>query len=110
MLPAVVFLPVYLLMFWFGEAPMAMLRYFGGVNRSFFRFFSVPVLLRTFFRPVKNEYRKDLIGFSIAMGIFLKSCIIVTSVLLFIPLFLIEIALLLGFLSFPLITLAVVLW
>lgn len=107
---AYLLLPLYFLGFWFGQAPLRLVKYFVKINRAFFQLFSVPILLRTFFQPAKNEYRKGLIGFSIGIGMFLKSCVILTALVLFVPLLLSEIVLLCGFLAFPLITLAVLLW
>ena len=107
---AYLFLPFYILAFWFGQAPIALLRYFKAFNRAFFDFFSVPMLLRTFFRPVKNEYRKGLVGFSIGMGIAVKSCIILTSLVLFIGVLAIETVLFCGFFAFPIITVALLIW
>ncbi len=104
------FLPFYFLSFWFGEAPVSIIRYFLEVNRAFFRFFSVSLLLRTFFQPIKSEYRPGLVGFSIGMGIVLKTVVIVASLILFIPILLLEILLLGGFLIFPLVTLALLIW
>lgn len=103
---AYLFLPFYILGFWFGHAPFSILRYFRIFNGAFFDFFSVPMLLRTFFRPIKNEYRKGLVGFSIAMGIFVKSCIILASFVLFSGVLLVEATLLCGFFAFPLLTVA----
>ena len=100
------FLPFYILAFWFGQAPLSLLRYFKAFNKAFFEFFSVPMLLHTFFRPVKNEYRKGLIGFSIGMGIFIKSIIIITSLILFMGVLAIEVVLFCGFFVFPIITVA----
>lgn len=34
--------------------------------------FSIPLMLDTFFKPLKNEYRKQLVIFSVLMGMFLK--------------------------------------
>ena len=104
------FLPMYFLAFWFGEAPLKLLSYFHEINKAYFQFFSASLLLRTFFKPVKNEYRKGLVGFSIGMGIFLKSCLLITAALLFIPLVLAECVFLIGFLAFPLFMLAILIW
>lgn len=107
---AYLFLPFYFLAFWFGEAPIRLIAYCTQVNKAFFQFFSVPLLLRTFFQPVKNEYRQGLVGFSIGMGIAVKTVIIITSLILFIPVVLLETALIIGFVTFPLLTVALVLW
>lgn len=104
------FLPFYFLSFWFGEAPVSILRHFLEINKAFFRFFSISLLLRTFFQPIKNEYRKGLVGFSIGMGMVVKTMVILASLILFIPILLLEILLLGGFLIFPLVTLALLIW
>jgi len=104
------FLPFYFLSFWFGEAPIGIVRTFFKINKAFFRFFSVSLLLRTFFQPIKSEYRKGLIGFSIGMGIVIKTIVVLISFILFIPILLLEIILLGGFLIFPLVTLALFIW
>jgi len=107
---AYLFLPFYLLSFWFGHAPLSLLRYFGVFNRAFFDFFSVPILLRTFFYPIKNEYRKGLVGFSIGMGIVLKSLIIFTSLIFFIGVLAVEVVLFCAFFVFPIATMALLIW
>ncbi len=107
---AYLFLPFYFLAFWFGEAPIRLLKYFHEVNKAFFQFFSVSLLLRTFFQPIKNEYRKGLVGFSIGMGIVVKSAVILTSLILFVPIFLLEAALIIGFIVFPIFTVALLIW
>jgi hypothetical protein len=104
------FLPFYFLAFWFGEAPLRFIHYFIKVNKAFFQFFSVPLLLRTFFQPIKNEYRRGLVGFSIGMGIVLKTMIIVAALVLFVPVVILELLLLGGFLIFPLATVALFIW
>lgn len=68
------------------------------------RLFSVGLLLKTFFKPIKNEYRKGLIAFSIGMGVVIKTVIIFTVILLFVPLLALEILLFILFISFPLLT------
>lgn len=89
---------------------MSLISYFHRINKAFFRYFSVNLLLRTFFQPIKNEYRKGLIGFSIMMGIIVKSGVIIASFILFIPILILEALVLVGFLVFPLGTLALFIW
>jgi len=107
---AYLFLPFYFLSFWFGEAPIGLIKYCNEINKAFFQFFSVPLLLRTFFQPIKNEYRKGLVGFSIGMGMAIKTMLIAFSLILFIPIFLLETAVVIGFIAFPLVTVALVIW
>lgn len=103
---AYLLLPYYFVVFWFVEAPHGIIRYFGSVNRAFFQLFSLPLLLRTFFQPLKNEYRKGLVGFSISMGIVVKTMLILANLVLFIPLVLLETFVVVGFLAFPFATVA----
>src|SRR4051812_45473227 len=93
-------LPLTFLIFWFVEAPVGIVKFYKNLNKAFFDLFSLPLLLRTFFQPLKNEYRKGLVGFSIGMGIVVKSFFILFNLLLLIPLLVAEIALLLLFLCF----------
>jgi hypothetical protein len=78
--------------------------FFASLNHAFFQLFSLPLLVKTFFRPLKNEYRQGLVGFSIGMGIAVKSGIILFDVTLFLLLLLIETLFIIAFLSFPIAT------
>lgn len=83
---------------------MEIIGFFVSVNKAFFQLFSLPLLLRTFFQPIKNEYRQGLVGFSIGMGIAVKSMLIIANLFLLIPLVAIELFLLFAFLAFPFVT------
>ena len=107
---AYLLLPYYFFMFWFVEAPREIIGFFISVNKAFFQLFSLPLLLRTFFQPLKNEYRKGLVGFSVGMGIAVKSLLIVVNLLLLIPLLLMEVILLLSFIAFPFVTFGLILY
>lgn len=76
-------LPYALLHFWFVEAPLGILFFFGSFNRSLLHWLSLPLLFETFLKPLKNEYREGFVGFSIGMGIAIKSILIVVDLLLF---------------------------
>ena len=107
---AYLFLPVAFLKFWFIEAPIGMLGYFGSLNRAFLQLFSLPLFLRTFFKPLKNEYREGLVGFSIAMGIAVKSILIAVDLALFFVLLAFEVVFLLYFLLLPFISFYILLF
>lgn len=100
-MPAYLLLPVDFLKFWFIEAPSEIVMYFLSLNRAFLQQFSLFLLLRTFFQPIKNEYRKGLVGFSIGMGMFIKSGLIVVDLLLLLLLLAGEILFLCAFLGWP---------
>src|SRR5215469_16354502 len=100
-------LPVMFLKFWFIESPVALLKFFASFNEAFFQLFSLPLLLRTFFKPLKNEYRQGLVGFSRAMGIVVKSFFIIADLAILIVLLAIELVIFVSFFMFPIATVAV---
>jgi len=54
-------------------------------------------MFKTFFKPWKNEYREGLVGFSIVMGMIIKSLFIFADLCLFAGLLLVEVNLFLIF-------------
>ncbi|MBI5122713.1 hypothetical protein HZA75_02525 [Candidatus Roizmanbacteria bacterium] len=99
-----VLLPLIFLKFWYVDAPMGMVGYFSSLNNAFFELFSLPLFLRTFFKPLKNEYRQGLVGFSIAMGIVIKSFFIGVDLVFLFILLSFELSALAIFLLFPFLT------
>jgi hypothetical protein len=93
--------PFIFLKFWYLEAPLNMLRFFASLNKAFFGVFSLPLMIKTFFRPWKNEYREGLVGFSIIMGMVMKSLFIVADLFLFILLISAEVIMFTAFLFLP---------
>lgn len=102
-----VYLPLSFVKFWFLELPVGLLSYFSALNKAYFQLFSLPLLIKTYFRPWKNEYREGLVGFSIAMGMFVKTCVIAAELVLFVFLMAIEVLLFVGIVSLPIATVAV---
>lgn len=94
-------LPIIFLKFWFVEAPASIISFFASLNNAFMQLFSVPLLAKTYFRPWKNEYRQGLIAFSIGIGMFIKTFVILIDLLLFLVLFFIEVILTLAFILLP---------
>jgi len=94
-------LPLTILKFWFLEAPIGLINYFGSLNKAFLHLFSLPLLARTYFKPWKNEYRKGLVGFSIGMGMFIKTFVILTDIILLFLLLSVELIIILGFIFWP---------
>lgn len=99
---AYLMLPFAFIRFWFLDAPRGMVFYFSSLNSAFLHLISLPLFLRTFFKPLKNEYRKGLVGFSIGMGIAVKSVLIAIDLLAFAVLLLVEFLIILGFIFIPL--------
>lgn len=98
-------LPAIFLKFWYIEAPLEMAGFFGSLNDYFMQLLSLPLCLKTYFQPLKNEYREGLVGFSRAMGILLKTGLIIVDLLVLALLIIIEAAVVLSFLVFPIVSL-----
>lgn len=94
-------LPLIFLRFWFLEAPRGLLSFFASLNNAFLQLFSLPLLIKTYFRPWKNEYRKGLVGFSIAMGMFVKTFVIIADVFLLFALLIFEAIFMVSFVAWP---------
>jgi hypothetical protein len=97
-------LPVDIIKFWYFEAPVYLLRFFVSLNKSFINAFSLSLMIKTLFRPWKNEYREGLVRFSIFMGFSIKSMFIAADLLLFVLLVCVEIFVFIAFLLWPLAT------
>lgn len=100
-------LPFAFLTFWFIQAPFGMLRFFASFNRALVHWLSLPLLLETFMKPLKNEYREGLVGFSIGMGIAIKSVLIVVDLLIFLLVLVLELCAIILFIGLPLLSLYV---
>lgn len=94
-------LPLIFLKFWYLEAPRGLITFFASLNNAFLQLFSLPLLIRTYFRPWKNEYRKGLVGFSIAMGMFVKALVILADSLLLFALLALETIFMVSFIIWP---------
>ena len=101
---AYVLLPFRFLLFWFIEAPVGLITYFIHVNTALLHYLSVPLFLRTFFKPLKNEYRAGLVGFSLAMGIAFKLCLLFIAFLVMCIVMLVELLAVAGFIMLPIST------
>lgn len=101
-------LPGLFLYFWYLEAPKQLFSYFLSLNNALLHMLSVPLFFRTFFKPLKNEYRGDLVGFSIVMGMLIKTILILAGLFLFTVVGLFEIFFYLLFLTLPILTVLII--
>ncbi|MBF8249545.1 MAG: hypothetical protein HW400_146 [Candidatus Levybacteria bacterium] len=97
-------LPFQFLRFWFIDFPKNLIIFFASLNKAFLQLFSLPLLVRTYFKPWKNEYRQGLVGFSIGMGMFVKTFVILADFILLLLLFLLEVLFVAGFVAWPILT------
>lgn len=100
------FLPFAILKFWYIESPVSLWRYFVSINKAFFQLFSLPLFIKTYTKPLKNEYREGLIGFSIAIGVIIKTGFIIADTLMLLILLFLEVSVFVSFLAFPIATVA----
>jgi hypothetical protein len=99
-----ILLPLLILKFWYIESVITLLGFFFSFNSAFLQLFSLPLFLKTYFKPLKNEYRQGLVGFSIAMGIVIKTFFIIADLLIFSVILLTEVSILFAYLAFPIIS------
>ncbi|HVT00911.1 MAG TPA: hypothetical protein VHE53_01590 [Patescibacteria group bacterium] len=85
--------PIYIFIFWYQTVCIGVFRKTLEIFSYVATLLSVPLLLRTFFKPLKNEYRDGLVLFSVIMGIIIKTILlsISLSILLLLSLILISI-------------------
>lgn len=95
--------PLYLLEFWYRDVLGGIISFFVSLNRYIASLFSLPLLLRTFFRPLKNEYRDGLIVFSIIFGMIVKSFLIMISIFVILIVLMLEVLVLLFVAALPVI-------
>jgi hypothetical protein len=104
------FLPITFITFWYFESPRNIFNFFVSLNKAFLQLFSLPLFIKTYTMPLKNEYRQGLVRFSRVMGVLLKSVLIVVDVILLSMLIVAEIVVMAGFLAFPVLTVLLVVW
>ena len=97
-------MPILFLKFWYFDALLRIAKYFLSVNHAVLQILSLPLMIRTFFRPLKNEYRKGLVAFSIGMGMFIKTILIFVELVIFLFVIFAELTFLSFFMWWPLLT------
>jgi len=83
--------PVLVVLFWYKDGLIEILLYFSSFNKYLIKLFSLRALIQTFFSPLKNEYRKNLVLFSVLFGMFIKFFLIAASVSIIVLFLFIEI-------------------
>lgn len=94
-------LPVEFIHWWFIESTFNLLKINRYILLQTYNFLGIKLLFRTFFKPWKNEYREGLVRFSLFMGIFIKSMLLVIYVFVFMGVILMEFVLLGLWVFFP---------
>jgi hypothetical protein len=91
---AIFYYPLYLIAFWYTDVLGGALRVFAEFNNYTASLLSLPLILKTFFRPLKNEYREGLVVFSIVTGVVIKSFLLLISISIICVFLLIELIIL----------------
>lgn len=94
-------LPLEFLRFWFVDSPKNLISFFISLNNALLQLCSLPLLTRTYFKPWKNEYREGLVGFSIVMGISIKTFAIAADIVLLLIILIVEFFIFVGFIFLP---------
>lgn len=93
--------PVYLFVFYFFDLPRLLLSKFRQINIYLYNLFSIPLLLRTYFQPLKNEYHEGLVLFSRFAGVFIKTALLITSLSVMLTVLIVEIILFVVIVTLP---------
>lgn len=100
-------IPFLFLKFWYKDIPLGLIRFFSSLNSACLEILSLPILASTFFKPLKNEYRKGLVVFSIFMGVAIKTFLIIFDLIIFLIIISLEAVFILLLLLWPVLTLIV---
>jgi len=73
---AFLYYPLLLIEFWYKDVLFGLANFFVRFNRYMISLLSLSLLVRTFFKPLKNEYRDGLVLFSIFFGMVIKAVLI----------------------------------
>lgn len=98
------FLPLLFFRFYFWDGPKRLVMYFGTLNGVFMQVFSLPLLVTTFFKPWKNEYREQFVLMAIGIGMTIKLFVILADLILLMFLLVFELLCIVGFILWPFVT------
>ena len=98
--------PYFLLVFWYHDFFSSSVRVSAGVLVYTADLLSIPLFLKTFFKPLKSEYRQGLVGFSIGAGLTVKTIVLAVTIPVFLSVTLILLVLNLAILLLP----AIIVW
>lgn len=93
--------PLYLFVFWYKDVVVGLFSFFVVFNSYVASLLSFSNLLRTFFKPLKNEYREGLVFFSICFGVVIKTVLLSVSAVILFCILLIEVLVILFLITLP---------
>lgn len=93
--------PFLVVLFWYKDGLFSLLSYFRSLDDYLIRLFSLPGMFATYFKPLKNEYRKNLILFSILFGMVIKFLFIIAALIILSLVLIFEGIIFVVYLTFP---------
>ena len=106
---AFLFYPFYIIVFWYKDVLGSLIEFFVMLNKYTVALLSLSLLIKSFFKPLKNEYRKGLVFFSIVAGVIIKLFLISISLSIILIILLVEFLVLVFLFLLPLLLLLLVL-
>lgn len=106
---AFLFYPFYLVSFWYKDVCLSLINFFTLLNRYTVSLLSLALLIKTFFKPLKNEYRDGLVVFSIIFGIFIKTFLLAISFFIVTIMLFIEVMIVFFVIILPIVLIIIVL-
>ncbi len=101
--------PYYLLLFWYKDVLYSCLKTSFQIILYTSDLLSLGVMIKTFFKPLKGEYREGLVFFSVIMGMIFKSILISIDLLLMLALISVLLVFNLTVILFPLLIIKILL-
>ncbi|MBP6913259.1 MAG: hypothetical protein KBC00_01465 [Candidatus Levybacteria bacterium] len=100
--------PFLVVLFWYKEGLLRLLLYFRSFDDYCIRLFSLHGLFSSYFKPLKNEYRKNLVLFSVFFGMVVKTFLIIVSLSILFIVLLFEGLLIFIYVLFPVLPLFII--
>ncbi len=93
--------PILLVKFYYVDVTVGFLKHIFSHTRYFIYMLSIPLMFKTFFKPLKGEYRNQLVVFSIVAGMIIKFVLLSVSTVLLLLFIIFEFTFFVLFLIFP---------
>lgn len=94
-------LPLLFAYWWFVQAPAKLVVFFFNYFVHLTQVLSVPLLLKTFFVPWKNENKKGYVGIARGIGMVVKTAVLLADLMILTVALLVEASLLLLWMVLP---------
>jgi hypothetical protein len=97
-------LPLLFIYWWFVTAPIQLLVFFFRYLTHLSQVLSLPLLVKTFFVPWKNENKKGYVAIARGIGMTVKTSVILADLMILIIFFMVEVSLFLLWMLLPILS------